>query len=133
MRFPYRGAGIGLVHDKCLLIGKRSDHPFYGKWAVPGGGREKTDKSEVDTAKRELFEETGIELDKLETRALGSLTIRLPFFRWTSFYFEVKTKDFQLKADEFSDLEWVALDMVKKKHLRPFMKSEVRYLSKKLN
>lgn len=133
MRFPYHGAGVGLVKDGCLLIGKRCSKPFYGLWSVPGGEREKgIDRDELATAKRELFEETGIDLNVLEARIVCSWSLRIPFFSWTTFYYEIKELKQELRPAEFSDLEWVKFEDVKKKHLRPFTVAEVRKLIRNL-
>lgn len=132
MRFPYHGAGIGLVMDGCLLMGRRSDTPFYGRWAVPGGGRENTDHDELATAKREFREETGVDFDELETQAVCKWTLKVPFFSWSTYFYTVKAFDFELHSDEFSEFEWVSLDRLtgkgRKKHLRPFTRSEVSFL-----
>lgn len=132
MRFPYRGAGIGLVMDNRLLLGKRSDHPFYGSWAVPGGGREKNDRDELANAIRELKEETSIDFSKLDAKPICHWTLKFPFFRWTTYYYAIESFSQNLKADEFSELEWVGLDDIKKRHLRPFLGAEVRFLKSHL-
>ena len=133
MRFPYHGAGIGLVKDGRILMGKRSDKPFKGTWCVPGGGREKTDSSELDNAVREFTEETGVDFSALDAKAIGSWKLRLPFFSWRTFLYVITDFEASFSLDEFDQVEWIPLEMVgKKKHLRPFTKSEVRCLSKLL-
>ena len=136
MRIPYRGAGIGLVKDGCLLMGRRSDRPFYGKWAVPGGGRDRTDPDELFTAKREMKEEMSVDFDSLDSRYICRWTLDVPFFRWTTFFYEIGSSDLDIRLapDEFSEYEWVPLDRLTgkgertKKDLRPFVRSEVRCL-----
>lgn len=49
---------------KVLLI-KRKAPPFAGCWALPGGFLE-MDEELVDTARRELYEETGLKIGKLQ-------------------------------------------------------------------
>ena len=133
MRFPYHGAGIGLVKGGYILLGKRSDHPFYGKWSVPGGGREKGDRTELDNAVREFSEETGVDFSALQAKPIGSWKLRLPFFSWRTFFYTVPDFEVSLSPDEFSEILWIKLDEVGiKKHLRPFTRSEVRCLSKLL-
>ena len=133
MRFPYHGAGIGLIHDGRILLGKRSDRPFKGQWCVPGGGREKTDSSELENAVREFTEETGVDFSSLEAEPIGSWKLRLPFFSWITFFYVVKDFSTSFCLDEFSTIEWVSVaEVSKKKHLRPFTKSEVRCLIKLL-
>ncbi len=50
--------GIVLKNGKILLI-KRKNQPFEGKWALPGGFVEYGEKTEAATV-REVFEETGL-------------------------------------------------------------------------
>ncbi len=57
-----------------LLVIKRAENkhdPWSGHMALPGGGREATDKDVYDTARRETLEEIGMDLD--EGRYLGRL------------------------------------------------------------
>ena len=58
------GIGIGIFiidpKEEKLLIGKRTEKELFG---LPGGWLEKFEEFE-DAAKRELFEETGLNLDK---------------------------------------------------------------------
>jgi len=48
-----------ILKDKKVLLIKRKNYPFKGKWALPGGFVEYNEKTE-DTAIREIFEETGL-------------------------------------------------------------------------
>jgi 8-oxo-dGTP diphosphatase len=48
-----------ILKDKKVLLIKRKNYPFKGKWALPGGFVEYNEKTE-DTAMREVFEETGL-------------------------------------------------------------------------
>jgi 8-oxo-dGTP diphosphatase len=66
--------------DLCVLLIQRSEHPFKGKWALPGGflrvGKSAKDQGEdLDAAAaRELEEETGLRADQVfldQLRAFG--------------------------------------------------------------
>ncbi len=133
MRFPYRGAGIGLVFEDKILLGLRSKHPFKKTWCVPGGGFDKTkDKDEISNAKREFEEETGVPFNE-SWKFLGSFSLSLPFFSWKTFFYktDIEIKDFE--PDEFYLLKWVHLSNVKKETagfaLRPFAVSEFKKLN----
>lgn len=47
--------------NKSILLIKRGNHPYLGKWALPGGFSEEGERIE-ETAARELLEETGINM-----------------------------------------------------------------------
>ncbi len=130
LRFPYRGAGIALVLNGQILLGKRTKKLFYGKWAVPGGGKEKGE-TYLDCAKREFKEETGCNLDALNVKAMGSWTLSLqPFFKWTTFFYQIDLFTSQLKPDEFSELKWIPIEKVKAHKCRPFTNFEIKKLKK---
>ncbi len=132
IRFPYRGAGIGLILNNSILMGKRSQGLFLLTWAVPGGGKEKGEHY-IDCAKREFFEETGCNLDVLKTNFICSWTLNLlPFFKWTTFFYKTEVFDQTLKPNEFSDLKWIPLEKVRTYKCRPFTSCEIRKLLRKL-
>lgn len=58
--------------DLRLLLIKRNNDPFKGKWALPGGFLEE-DEPLVDGARRELLEETGLRpKDLWQIKAFGA-------------------------------------------------------------
>ncbi|MCR5761542.1 MAG: NUDIX hydrolase [Sphaerochaetaceae bacterium] len=133
MRFPYRGAGIALVYENKVLLGLRSKKPFRNTWCVPGGGFEKSkDRDSLSNAVREFSEETGVALDLSKLQYVGKFNLRVPFFRWTTFFYKTDKIITELKPDEFYTLKWVSLDNIKKETagnaLRPFAVSELKLL-----
>jgi 8-oxo-dGTP diphosphatase len=52
-----------------VLLIKRGDHPYKGRWALPGGFVNPNETSE-EAATRELIEETGIDLDRAHLEQL---------------------------------------------------------------
>ncbi len=129
---PYKGAGIALFKkingDYSILLGKRNINPDKGKWSIFGGKREKEDKSDWDTAKREFFEESYINFDTLKTKEIEECKFCLPFFKWTTFLREV---DDSFSApnyfsSEFSDLKFIALNEINKYKLAFGVRKEIK-------
>ena len=70
---PSLTADICIITDereKKILLIRRGNHPFLGKWALPGGFSEKGERIE-ETAARELEEETTIRMDAKDLALVG--------------------------------------------------------------
>ncbi|WP_029036848.1 NUDIX domain-containing protein [Salinimicrobium xinjiangense] len=103
---------------KVLLV-KRKQDPFKGKWALPGGFLEDEEPLE-DGAKRELEEETGLKVTTLkQLKAYGTpgrdprgRTISIVFYGETGSEEEVKGNDDAEEANWFllNDLPQLAFD-----------------------
>lgn len=65
------------IHGLQILLIKRANHPFKGKWALPGGFCRPTE-SVYETAKRELFEETNVSNAYLQLTSVHSEKDRDP-------------------------------------------------------
>jgi 8-oxo-dGTP diphosphatase len=57
---PRVGVGIVLLRGDEVLLVKRARPPGAGQWSLPGGAQELGETAE-ECAKRELFEETGLQ------------------------------------------------------------------------
>lgn len=91
------------VKTNSVLLIKRGNHPFMGKWALPGGFLE-PDETAEEAAKRELFEETGVKIDTIKQLRTYSDPCRDPRTRIVTVVFLAFTEEEYSKAgDDASD------------------------------
>jgi 8-oxo-dGTP diphosphatase len=65
---PIVGIGIVVLRDISVLLVRRGKPPNLGSWTLPGGAQEIGETAET-AARRELLEETGIEVGPLQLAA----------------------------------------------------------------
>ncbi|MEO6120129.1 MAG: NUDIX hydrolase [Terriglobales bacterium] len=61
---PVVGVGAVILDARKVLLIRRGSEPLKGQWSLPGGGLE-TGEQLVDGLRREVREETGLEIDVL--------------------------------------------------------------------
>lgn len=81
-REPHVGCGAAIVEGGRLLLVKRRKPPEAGCWNLPGGRVEWGERA-ADAAKREIFEETGLEIEILRLLDVVE-TIGLDDQHWVS-------------------------------------------------
>jgi 8-oxo-dGTP diphosphatase len=93
-----------------LLIQRRND-PFKGDWALPGGFVDENEDL-PDAARRELREETGLEISNLEQLGAFGKPGRDPRHHTVSVAFlaHAGQKSVAVAADDAQDAKWFALD-----------------------
>jgi 8-oxo-dGTP diphosphatase len=94
---------------RTVLLGRRSTQPWLGYWAFPGG-RTEAGETALQSALRELHEETGIHLD--EVRPLRQRTVAVGAERGfvvTNFVLPVFDAPAPKPSDEL-DARWVPLE-----------------------
>jgi 8-oxo-dGTP diphosphatase len=99
-------------HEGRLLLGRRAAEPFHGRWDTPGGFLEEGEHP-LDGLRRELREETGLEIDPVDfvgvwmDRYGGDSTAQATLnLYWTA---RVVSGD-PVPADDVSELAWFAPD-----------------------
>jgi 8-oxo-dGTP diphosphatase len=96
--------------EKVLLV-QRGNDPFKGQWALPGGFLEDRERLE-DGARRELKEETGLEVQDLHELRVFDTPDRDPRGRTISvpFYGEVANEEQVKGADDAARAAWFSLN-----------------------
>ncbi len=99
---------------------EKSEDPWSGHMALPGGGREFKDKDAYDTARRETLEEVGIDLaegtflgwlDDVEPRrAPGQLVV-------STVVVAIDSEPERLDTREVAEAFWVPLDRFEHEHV----------------
>ena len=125
-----RRAAVSMVFDSndagdaSLLMIQRAKHerdPWSGHMAFPGGRQEKIDKNTLETAKREMFEEVGYDIDApAQRKSNGKLLGRLSDISATQrgmpiklvvtpYVFGLQQRPDLIANYEVADLVWVPL------------------------
>lgn len=111
--------------NKVLLI----DHKKLGKWLPPGGHVE-TNESPADAAKREVREETGLEINFIPNMLTTSWGIQHNLINKDHEHFDIiyaakpVTQKTKLNTKETNGLKWFALKEINKKGFRTFAKTK---------
>lgn len=105
----FRKAGTG--HE--ILFIKRKNEPFKGQWAIPGGF---VDEGEdlPDAARRELREETGLEVGELEQLGAFGKPGRDPRQHTVSVAYVgfAKENAIAIAADDAAEAKWFSVKVL---------------------
>jgi len=90
-----------------VLLIERGREPFKNKWALPGGFIEMDETLEI-ACKRELFEETGLKVERVTQFKTYDAIDRDPRHRTISviYYTELDNKQLVKGGDDASRAEW---------------------------
>jgi len=113
MEFKNPGVTADIIiekEDKILLV-KRKNDPFKGKWALPGGFLDFGKETIEETAARELKEETGLNLLEYELLNVYSKPNRDPRIHTVSLVYIGKKYDGTAEAgDDAEEIGYFPLD-----------------------
>lgn len=133
----YKGAGVLIYsidgeNKVSVLLGKRTCNPGRGLWSIPGGGWEYDDKTLVDTARREMMEETGFNLPEDKKNLLHEMWSMDVFaFKFKVFAIRIKKKKFPRSCFEFSMTKWFDINHIPaEEQCNKFLHSQISNLKK---
>lgn len=92
-----------VVREGCVLLGRRAAEPSAGKWDLPGGFVEEGEDA-LDALRRELQEETGLEIDVGEF--VGAFADRYGDRGTLNLYWIAAAAGEPVAADDVSELRW---------------------------
>ena len=122
---PVVGVGVVVIDDGRLLLVERGGEIEHGKWAIPGG-KVQFGETLVETAAREVLEETGLEIEVGGViwvgESLGEGDPPAHHFSLVDFSGKV-TGGSLSAADDASDAAFVAIDKVRALPLTASMES----------
>jgi 8-oxo-dGTP diphosphatase len=100
----------GILEKSYVLLIERAREPFKNKWALPGGFIEMDETLEI-ACKRELLEETGLNVDKMTQFRTYDAIDRDPRHRTISvvYYTQLDKKQFVTGGDDASRAEWFSV------------------------
>lgn len=113
---PAVATDIILIHKQSVLLVKRANEPYKGMWSLPGGFNEENETLE-DTARRELKEETSLDICFLEQFKAFSDPKRDPRTRViTIVFYAILPDDFLLSGtqagDDAAEAKWFLLSLL---------------------
>ena len=128
---PIVGVGVLIIKDGKVLLGKRNEEPGKNTWSLPGGKLEFGETFEA-CAKREVKEETGLDVDDLEFISLSNDRFENQHFvtlgfKAGKFFGEPKNKE-----EEIKDWGWFDLNSLPDNLFLPSRKIIENYLSNKV-
>ncbi len=116
-RNPALAVDVVVIEGNKILLVKRGQPPYQGKWALPGGFVEYGETVEA-AAKREIQEETGIAIDLREILGVYSDPERDPRGHTVSVAFVGKMVGGQLQGgDDAADAKWYDMNDLREEQL----------------
>ena len=111
---PFVGVGVVIWRDDRVLLVKRGKPPRQGQWSIPGGVQQ-LGETVFEAARREVAEETGLEIDLIDVLAVVDSIDRDPEGGVRAHYTLVdllaEWRAGEARAqDDAAAVAWIALD-----------------------
>ena len=114
---PIIGVGAVVVKDGSLLMVRRGKEPYKGSWSIPGGMLEHGEYL-VDAVRREVLEETGVDVEVGDL--LGILELwRDPHYVILDYVGTPAGDDEPRAGSDASEARWVPLEEIPKLECTP--------------
>lgn len=98
-----------LIEENKVLLIKRASEPFKGEWAIPGGRIEENETAE-DCLRREMKEETGLDVEPICFTGLYSDPERDPRQVIAACYLVKRIGGTIQAGDDAGEAAWFSLD-----------------------
>ncbi len=136
------GVGIIILKEGRVLLGKRHDNPDKadselhgeGTWTMPGGKMEFGEDFE-EAATREVFEETGIRIEKEDLELVSIGNDKVPDAHFVTIGFlckNYKGEPMVMEPDEITEWRWFEINNLPEKMFFPSVGMLDNYLNKKI-
>ena len=133
---PLLGVGAIIIQDDRLLLVRRANPPLQGEWSLPGGLVE-TGETTREAVRREIFEETGLEIEPVQLvevfeRILRDGEGRIEYhFVLVDYLCSVISGEVRAGSD-VSDVRWSRLDELESLAVAPETCEVIRKAASKL-
>lgn len=128
-RYPVPAVAAIIIRSRDILLIKRGREPNLGKWSVPGGRVELGETLE-EAVKREVLEETGLEVELGDLAGVCDLIVKhdeqISFHYVLLDYYATIVSGIPAAASDATECRWVSLDQIKEYDVTPSLIDRLR-------
>lgn len=125
---------VYIVRENKMLFLKKADNRWSErKWGIPCGRMEEGEESLETALVREVFEETGITIDRQHLQFAKSFFVVSPegvHYNFHTFFYPLEKSTAVILSDEHQAYQWAAYEEASCLDLIPFQKEALMYQRK---